>query len=69
MNKEKEIRRVAEEICSGVNSQETRKKKDYLEVDMLTNFGVLGLLTPSDLAEVFYNGFANCVISETGGKE
>ncbi len=57
MNKDEEIRRVAEEICSGVNSQKTRKEEDILEIDMLTNFGVLGLLTPLELAEVFYNGF------------
>ena len=61
MNKGKEIKRVAEEICRGVNRQKTRKKKDYLEVDMLTSFGVLGLLTPLDLAEVFYNGFVNSI--------
>ena len=68
MNKEKEIRRVAEEICSGVNRQKTRKKKDYLEIDMLTNFGVLGLLTPQDIAEVFYNGFVLHATDDGGSK-
>jgi hypothetical protein len=57
MEKQKQIEKVAREICRGVNNQKTRKKEKKLEPDMLTNFGVLGLLTPLQISEAFYNGF------------
>ena len=58
MEKEELIEKVARDLCEGVNKQETRKdKKDKLEIDMLTTFGVLGEWTPLQLAESFYNSF------------
>jgi hypothetical protein len=62
MTKEQIIEETAKEICKGVNKQETRKKEEKLEPDMLTNFGVLGLLTPLQISEAFYNGFDKLVL-------
>ena len=58
MEKQKQIERVAKEIIRGVNRQKTRKKKDkILNIDTLCDFGMLGLWTPRQISEVFYNGF------------
>ena len=58
IDKEEHITKLAREIIKGVNKQKTRKKEDrVLDIDTLCDFGMLGLWTPRQIAEAFYNSF------------
>lgn len=55
-SKERLIARVARELVGGINKQETREKKDRIhDIDTLCFWGPLGLWTPRQVSEAFYN--------------
>ena len=57
MKKEEKIARAAQDFVKTYNRRKGLEKKDKINIDTLCNFGVMGLWTPRQISEAFYNSF------------
>jgi hypothetical protein len=56
--KNKVTEKVAQELIDTFNAGKATAEKDKIkDIETLCNFGILGLLTPREISEVFYNSF------------